>query len=403
MPAHWGALHLEQDLAGPPGVAAAGYSCFALAMTIGLGGGTTLLERLGRTRTLVGGGATAATGMLLGALAPSVRAALLGFAITGLGLANIFPVAVERAGSFAGPSGVAIASTLGYGGMLLGPPAIGFMADWFSLPVALTSDGAGGAGRAHRVRDPPGGRGLTVRRPWVLSGAPADRGGRAPPHSGPRSRAGTTQGHRPLILCVATEGQCPRVSPEPMGTIVRLKPHGAFRREATALRRPRQYGPGWSPPSSRASPSTTGHTRHMEIPEFVETLDQEGRSLAAAAEQAGPDAKVATCPGWQVRDLVRHTGMVHRWATAFVAEGYARWITRTAALAELDGAELLAWFRDGHRRLVDTLAAAAPPDLSCWKFCPRPRRSPSGHGGRRTRRPSTGSTRSRRSARRRTR
>nr|WP_248002828.1 maleylpyruvate isomerase family mycothiol-dependent enzyme [Streptomyces sp. RLB1-33] len=61
----------------------------------------------------------------------------------------------------------------------------------------------------------------------------------------------------------------------------------------------------------------------MEIPEFVETLDQEGRSLAAAAEQAGPDAKVATCPGWQVRDLVRHTGMVHRWATAFVAEGYA--------------------------------------------------------------------------------
>jgi hypothetical protein len=34
---------------------------------------------------------------------------------------------------------VAIASTLGYGGMLLGPPAIGFMADWFSLPTALTS------------------------------------------------------------------------------------------------------------------------------------------------------------------------------------------------------------------------------------------------------------------------
>ena len=26
-----------------------------------------------------------------------------------------------------------------YGGMLLGPPAIGFMADWFSLSTALTS------------------------------------------------------------------------------------------------------------------------------------------------------------------------------------------------------------------------------------------------------------------------
>lgn len=32
-----------------------------------------------------------------------------------------------------------------------------------------------------------------------------------------------------------------------MGTIVRLKPHGAFRREATALRRPTAHGPGWSP------------------------------------------------------------------------------------------------------------------------------------------------------------
>ncbi|WP_369244631.1 MFS transporter [Streptomyces sp. R41] len=137
--ADWGALHLEQDLKAHPGIAAAGYSCFALAMTIGRLTGTTLLERLGRTRTVVAGGTTAAAGMLLGALAPSVWAALLGFAITGLGLANIFPVAVERAGALAGPSGVATASTLGYGGMLLGPPAIGFMADWFSLPAALTS------------------------------------------------------------------------------------------------------------------------------------------------------------------------------------------------------------------------------------------------------------------------
>lgn len=137
--ADWGALHLEQDLEAHPGVAAAGYSCFALTMTIGRLSGTALLERLGRTRILVVGGATAAAGMLLGSLAPSAWAALLGFAVTGLGLANIFPVAIERAGALAGPGGVAAASTLGYGGMLLGPPAIGFMADWFSLPTALTS------------------------------------------------------------------------------------------------------------------------------------------------------------------------------------------------------------------------------------------------------------------------
>ncbi|MFG2806376.1 MFS transporter [Streptomyces massasporeus] len=137
--ADWGALHLEQDLNASAGAAAVGYSCFALAMTLGRLSGTTLLERLGQTRTVVAGGTTAAAGMLLGALAPSLWAALLGYAITGIGLANLFPVAVERAGALAGPDGVATASTLGYGGMLLGPPAIGFMADWFSLPAALTS------------------------------------------------------------------------------------------------------------------------------------------------------------------------------------------------------------------------------------------------------------------------
>ncbi|MFF7025159.1 MFS transporter [Streptomyces klenkii] len=137
--ADWGALHLQQDLGVHAGVAAAGYSVFALAMTLGRLSGTFLLERLGQTTALVAGGAAAAGGMLLGALAPTVWAALAGFAVTGLGLANIFPVAVGRAGELGGPGGVAAASTFGYGGMLLGPPVIGLLADASSLPVALTT------------------------------------------------------------------------------------------------------------------------------------------------------------------------------------------------------------------------------------------------------------------------
>ncbi|MFB7269297.1 MFS transporter [Streptomyces sp. NPDC056244] len=137
--ADWSALHLTESLGASAGVAAAGYSLFALAMTAGRLSGMLLLERLGQTRALVSGGLAAAFGMLLGALAPTVWLALAGFAVAGLGLANIFPVAVGRAGALAGPGGVAAASTLGYGGMLLGPPAIGFLADWFTLPLALTT------------------------------------------------------------------------------------------------------------------------------------------------------------------------------------------------------------------------------------------------------------------------
>nr|WP_243745139.1 MFS transporter [Streptomyces hainanensis] len=137
--ADWSALHLQESLGAGAGVAAAGYSVFALAMTVGRLTGSALLERLGQTRALVAGGVTAALGMLLGTLGPTVWVVLLGFVIAGLGLANIFPVAIGRAGELAGAQGVAAASTLGYGGFLLGPVAIGFLADWFSLAVAMTT------------------------------------------------------------------------------------------------------------------------------------------------------------------------------------------------------------------------------------------------------------------------
>ena len=137
--AEWGPLHIQQDLHGGPGIAAAGYSAVTLAMTLGRLSGTALLERLGQTRALVLGGLTACTGMLVGALAPYLPLVMVGFALTGLGLANLFPTAIARAGELTGPSGVAAASTLGYGGLLLGPPSIGFLTDAFGLPTALTT------------------------------------------------------------------------------------------------------------------------------------------------------------------------------------------------------------------------------------------------------------------------
>jgi MFS family permease len=137
--ADWSALHLSTDLAAGPGLAAVAYAPFALAMSVGRLSGTWVLERLGRDRTLVLGGLTAAVGMVVGALAPLPWLVLVGFAVTGLGLANIFPATIGRAGELTGPSGVALVSTFGYGGMLLGPPAIGFLAEATGLPLALTT------------------------------------------------------------------------------------------------------------------------------------------------------------------------------------------------------------------------------------------------------------------------
>jgi len=113
----------------------------------------------------------------------------------------------------------------------------------------------------------------------------------------------------------------------------------------------------------------------MEIPDLVDALRDEGHLLAATAESVPLDAPISTCPEWQMRDLLRHLGHVHRWATAHVEQ------QRTEPMGEREEADLFAtwphdaglidWFRAGHGALVHTLETAAP-DLDCWTFLPAP-------------------------------
>lgn len=108
----------------------------------------------------------------------------------------------------------------------------------------------------------------------------------------------------------------------------------------------------------------------MQPAEHIDALEAAGRLLADVAAEAGPDAEVRTCPGWRVRDLLRHTSMVHRWATAFVVERHTAYHPDGGEPA-LDGEELLAHYREGHALLVAALRAA-PADLECWTFLPTP-------------------------------
>ncbi|GGQ27610.1 maleylpyruvate isomerase family mycothiol-dependent enzyme [Streptomyces roseolilacinus] len=108
----------------------------------------------------------------------------------------------------------------------------------------------------------------------------------------------------------------------------------------------------------------------MDTAEHIKHLVREGQLLADAAELAGSHAEVRTCPGWEVRHLLRHIGMVHRWATAFVAEGHTSY-RPGGGEPDLDGAPLLDWYREGHDRLVTALTEA-PDALECWTFLPAP-------------------------------
>jgi uncharacterized protein (TIGR03083 family) len=123
-----------------------------------------------------------------------------------------------------------------------------------------------------------------------------------------------------------------------------------------------------------APPAYASLYASFDVPGYVGALHREGELLAGAAQRAGLTAAVASCPGWAVRDLLKHTGYVHRWATGFVAEG----LTRPGGSSEEEilsqgpaDAELLGWFREGHAALVRALSAAAP-DLNCWAFLAAP-------------------------------
>ncbi len=112
----------------------------------------------------------------------------------------------------------------------------------------------------------------------------------------------------------------------------------------------------------------------MDVAEYIEILQGEGMRMAEAAEQAGPDAAVPTCPDWKVRDLLHHLGGVHRWATAYVAgaKTEAADVDFEQTRGPLpDDTELVEWFRQGHADLISALRGA-DPDVQCWTFLPAP-------------------------------
>ena len=117
-----------------------GFVAFNLAMTLARLAGDRTMASLGRTRTLLAGGLIASAGLVLATLAPGFVAMLAGYALVGMGCANIVPAMFTLAGRQTRmPESMAIpaVATMGYTGVLLGPALIGFVAHGSSLTVAF--------------------------------------------------------------------------------------------------------------------------------------------------------------------------------------------------------------------------------------------------------------------------
>jgi MFS family permease len=137
----WGAVYLERKLDAPPAASSLGPALFAAAMTVG----RLAAHRIARPGTektvLVVGAALAGAGSALAALAPSVPVALAGIAIAGAGCSVCAPTIVSVAGRAARPGerGTVVGSltTLMYLGFLVGPAAVGGVAEVTTLPRSL--------------------------------------------------------------------------------------------------------------------------------------------------------------------------------------------------------------------------------------------------------------------------
>ena len=137
--ADWGAIFLTDERDARESVAAIGYAGFAGAMAIGRFSGTWVLTHISRVAALRASGVLASVSVLALVAVDSTATGLVAMIGWGLGVALVFPATMSAGAenSVRPAQGIATVATIGYGGFLVGPPMIGFIAGAAGLGVGL--------------------------------------------------------------------------------------------------------------------------------------------------------------------------------------------------------------------------------------------------------------------------
>jgi uncharacterized protein (TIGR03083 family) len=106
----------------------------------------------------------------------------------------------------------------------------------------------------------------------------------------------------------------------------------------------------------------------MESARYLDAIRTNATELVDAADAAGLEAHVPTCPGWTVADLLGHIGRVHRWAAGNVErapdEGF--WPGNEIEIPE--PRQRGSWVRAGAVELAAALDR--PADAPAWTWMP---------------------------------
>ena len=139
----WAAVYMREVIGAPQSWVGYGYAAFSMGMTSGRLCGDWIRDRLRHEVVMSGSSALGVFGLLLVITATDGVVAIVGFGLTGLGLASVIPMLFSSAGKLAQASGLgasnglAITTRMAYIGLLAGPVFIGPIAQGLGLRGAL--------------------------------------------------------------------------------------------------------------------------------------------------------------------------------------------------------------------------------------------------------------------------
>jgi hypothetical protein len=142
----WGAVHLESDLGASPALGALAPALFAGAAATSRLGGHALVGRFDEILIMRVGAMAGAAGTVVAAVAPVAALALAGIVVAGAGISICAPILFSLAGRSADEAvrgaAVSVVTTIAYLGFLVGPAAVGLLADATTLRASLACAGA---------------------------------------------------------------------------------------------------------------------------------------------------------------------------------------------------------------------------------------------------------------------
>jgi MFS family permease len=138
--ADWSAIYMNKVVGKDPAYGAIAFGTFAAGMTLGRIFGDFTTAKFGRRQLMIYDALLATLGLSIALLHVSAATTLIGFFMVGVGVATVVPIVFSTAGNTEGvhPSvGIAMATSIGYTGFFIGPPAIGFLSDAYGLRIGL--------------------------------------------------------------------------------------------------------------------------------------------------------------------------------------------------------------------------------------------------------------------------